>query len=48
LFAENADIIPSYVNKGMSEKIRLNLWDGFHKSLLPFAKLLMNDENTHG
>jgi hypothetical protein len=38
LFAEDAEPIPNYLQKGMSKKIQLNLWDGFHKTLLHLFK----------
>jgi len=47
LLAEEAEPIPNYIMKGMSEKIQLNLWDGFHKTCLCAAKeFLANPEEA--
>lgn len=40
LFAEDAEPVGNYVMKGMSEKIQVNLWDGFHKVIIAFAKAM--------
>lgn len=44
LFSEDAEPIPTYIMKGASEKIQVNLWDGFHKTLLALAKSMMTGE----
>jgi len=41
LFAEDAEPVPSYLQKGMSKKVQLNLWDGLHKPILGLAKRMM-------
>lgn len=38
LFAEKAETIPNFIQKGSSNSFRLNLWDGFHKALLQFGR----------
>jgi len=40
-FAEDAAVIPNFIKKGAAKNVKLNLWDGFHKSLLSTAKTLM-------
>jgi len=39
-------VIPEFIKKGGAKNVKLNLWDGFHKSLLSTAKTLMGDSAT--
>jgi len=48
LFAEDAEPIPHYIMKGMSNKINLNLWDGFHKSVLGIGKEIIANPELMG
>lgn len=43
LFAEDAEPIPTYLMNGMSQKVKLNLWDGFHKTVLGEAKKCLDN-----
>jgi len=38
MFAEDAEPIPNYIMKGMSEKLEVNMWDQFHKTILEMVK----------
>jgi hypothetical protein len=42
LFSEDAEPIPHYLMKGATKKTELNLWDGFHKTMINFAKKMIS------
>jgi len=45
MFAEDAEPIPNYIMKGMSEKLEVNMWDQFHKTILEMVKSGENGVN---
>jgi len=45
MFAEDAEPIPNYIMKGMSEKLEVNMWDQFHKTILEMVKSGENSVN---
>jgi len=38
MFAEDAEPIPNYILKGVSEKVEVNMWDQFHKTIIAMVK----------
>lgn len=40
-------MIPKFISKGGAKKINLNLWDGFHKSLLSTAKAMIKADKAN-
>ena len=48
MFAEGAEPIPSYILKGMSKKVEVNLWDQFHKTIIAMVKKGQEDPEQAG
>merc|ERR1711957_533821 len=48
MIAEGAEPIPSYILKGMSKKVEVNLWDQFHKTIIAMVKKGQEDPEQAG